>query len=270
MTTLTSYEPVTVDRVGEYMTSHGISTEYRSALDEMNKYEAIFILDDSYSMKGPNWTLLQSLAKKIIDFSLLFDSKFDAYFLNRGTASDIESFAALSPHLTEPTPVGTPLFRTLDRVLAEKASILAERQIALYILTDGSPSDSVEGVTGYEGVAKWFETRIKTNDLFKERIAFTFQMCTEDKAVLAGYNSAVDSIDYARVDVMGTPRQEKAEVEANNKQKGFVYTDGLDTTRRVTAGTNKALDDIDQVQVRIAGGVVDTEGELPKGCCVVS
>ncbi len=258
------------DSISQYMAMYGINNEYRSSLDELAKGEIILALDDSGSMKGEGWRMLKETVEKIVNLALLFDSEIDVYFFNRGKVT-IGCFEQLKPHLGEPNPHhGTPLLATFDRIVNDNRSILGERNIVVYTLTDGEP------VGGYGAVSKWFQTHIAHDTRLQEKMAFGFQMCTHDQSVLKGYSKSVDGLKHLKIDVMGTYKDEKKQVEGKNR--GYQYTENEHYVKQLLGPINNKFDQLDEGKVGVKRGAVQTdqvvvdwnEAHPNQGCCVVS
>jgi len=127
---------------------------YDDPYDFLRRFNVVFLIDDSSSMTGRSWRETSEALKKIAPICTRYDSDgIDLYFLNHpdsrhhknvtSASTVIEIFQTVQPNN------GTPTGRRLDKIL--KSYILQLRKdksikpMEVIVITDGVPSDDVEG-----------------------------------------------------------------------------------------------------------------------------
>ncbi|KAJ2904333.1 uncharacterized protein MKZ38_008249 [Zalerion maritima] len=143
----------------------------------LTSFDTVFVIDDSYSMKGSNWKEVRALLESITPICADHDSDgVDVYFLNYKSSQaplpkqgkpglgfrNINSHRRLSSIFEQVQPsLATPIGQTLQRILkpytayyteqARKAELRGDYEIDvkpmnIIVITDGAATDEVESV----------------------------------------------------------------------------------------------------------------------------
>mmetsp|Transcript_124828 Transcript_124828/g.361093 ORF Transcript_124828/g.361093 Transcript_124828/m.361093 type:complete len:290 (+) Transcript_124828:48-917(+) len=155
----TSKRAISVEKLGEVLKRFEISIVDANDLAILQDYQIVIIADDSGSMDNPSvppemrrldvvaptrWEELQNTVANIVDIASCFDDNgIDVHFLNRSAVMGVKG--TTDPRFVkafeEPPEGTTPLTETIERV-AEVS--LSERNVLLFVLTDGEPDGGSE------------------------------------------------------------------------------------------------------------------------------
>lgn len=140
-----------------FVNKHEISADFALKLRQLEGFDIVVIADDSGSMTTPvknpttkkfkdlssRWQEMKEILLTIIELSMILDKNgVDIYFLNREPIYNVMSAEILDIVFTV-NPYGyTPIVRTIQKVLAEKAQSLYEKKLLIIIATDGEPTDA--------------------------------------------------------------------------------------------------------------------------------
>ncbi|WVQ79243.1 hypothetical protein IAT38_001339 [Cryptococcus sp. DSM 104549] len=137
-------------------------------LEMLRDYDTVFLVDDSFSMKGERWDRARQAIMEVAEIAARYDDDgIDLYFLNnrrvgtdlRTTAQVAETFKGVEPRGV--TPTGTRLEAILRDYMArlERSQATSPRlsgpavehedpvkPMNLIVITDGSPTDDPESV----------------------------------------------------------------------------------------------------------------------------
>ena len=147
---MSSYDPK--DQVSPPYTSTDVTDD--DPYDFLRSFDIVFLIDDSWSMKGRSWRETTEALKMIALICTRYDSNgIDLYFLNHpdsrhhknvtSASTVIEIFQTVQPDK------GTPTGQRLDKILKSYIRRLRKdksiKPMNVIVITDGVPSDDVEG-----------------------------------------------------------------------------------------------------------------------------
>jgi archaellin len=136
-----------------------INTEFAQKMQQLRGFEIVLIFDDSGSMrsklkdsplnKGTNqrqatrWDELKAYGIIAVEILSLFDSNgIDIHFLNRPPIKNVKQADQIIQKFQSRPAGGTPLTKTIKKVLNETSSIVQRSNLLIVIVTDGEPTDA--------------------------------------------------------------------------------------------------------------------------------
>ncbi|KAJ5747072.1 uncharacterized protein N7511_008768 [Penicillium nucicola] len=178
------------------------AADQESAYSFLNSFDTIFLVDDSTSMKGPNWTQAANAIAAIAPICTSHDPDgIDIYFLNQPAASNAhynittpgqvhEIFTSVTPRGA--TPIGKrlndilkPYMARVDRMHAAQAQAQTGaidddrfyvRPVNIIVITDGVFTDDAESVI--MGVAR----KLDLVDAIAWQVGIQFFQVGEDES----------------------------------------------------------------------------------------
>ena len=230
-------------------------------LRQLEAFEIIFVCDDSGSMGSlvdqqvssnggdpfasvnkRRWDELCSIVTIVAEIAACLDpTGIDVYFLNRPPLSHVFAHDAILQAFSYPPQGYTPIVKTLDQMLREKADVFREKQVLVILATDGEPTDPL----GNPNIPEFIQ-RVKSKP---QNMFLTIVACTDDDASIK-YLNVLDR-KVPRVDVVDDYRSERNEIQAK-KGKSYPFTFGDYVAKILLGSIDPTMDDMDE-----------------KGCCTI-
>lgn len=281
--------PSSPTSIAQFMAEYSIPADYTKAINDLRGRDVVFICDNSGSMERPlitggsetRWEKLLRYASIICDLAPLIDKAFDLCWLNPlQTGKYSEQY--LIKNMTSKEDVqdcfkggpkgATPLIKRINEVIAQYRSSLEEKDLLLYIATDGINTDD-RGKETPGAMKEWVKNTFAIDPVLRKHVHINFMLLSDEQKVIDEYNG-VDRLkgpngEHLNIDVTSPSHIEKEQFEKANP--GKTYTEGTEIGKILTGASNKAMDESDEIRVGFtADGNVDTTARQPEGCCVIS
>jgi hypothetical protein len=239
-----------MDKFGEIVDKYKISNFFALKLRQLENYEIVIICDDSGSMSSPvtmpktpfepseiRWNEAQRSLKTIVDIASIFSQDgIDIYYLNRKSIKSVTSAEDLETReeFNKRPDGGTPLGKTLGKVLQEKSQVIREKPLLIIIFTDGEPNDMNE-----------FVTKLKTRSPI-ERIPINIVACTDDESAV-GYLDELDKT-IPNLDVCDDYQSECQQIQSV-QGNAFDFTYGDYIVKILLGPIDQILDQLDEKKI---------------------
>jgi hypothetical protein len=104
----------------------------------VTKSSSSLTASDPFAPRPTRWAELKQTVGIVAEIACCLDRDgIDVYFLNRGSVKHVTSQEQVINAFAANPEGGTPLARTLQQVLNDKAAIIPEKKLLIVIATDG-------------------------------------------------------------------------------------------------------------------------------------
>lgn len=167
----------------------------------LQKYDTVFLVDDSDSMEGPRWTTMSKVLAEIAKIAVKYDEDgVDVRFFNkyledkdRLNLNTSEKVMALFKRVVPDGP--TPTADTLEEELGQYMRKLREggnvKRLNVIVLTDGEPDEEAQGV---EDVLVKYANQLKGFGAHPLQVGVQFVQIGDDKAATDFLRSLDDDL----------------------------------------------------------------------------
>lgn len=279
--------PATPTSVAEFITQYSVPEENTQAVNGLRGHDVVFICDNSGSMESPlikggsetRWEKLLRYASMICDLAPLIDKAFDLCWLNQLTTGkylgeyfirNIRSQEDVKECFKD-QPYGiTPLIKRINEVITQYRSTLEEKDLLLYIATDGINNENGQETPG--AMKEWVKNTFAIDPVLRQHVKINFMLLSDEQKVIDEYDG-VDRLkgpngEHLFIDVTSPFHIEKEQFEKANR--GKTYTEGMHIAKMLTGATNKNMDGADERKVEFTKkGNINTEATQPQGCCII-
>lgn len=260
-----------MNRFRELARYYDIRDDFAVRMRALEGKDIVFVCDDSGSMQTPGslrvsgsdafavratrWDELRHTTNMVAQFASVMDPDgIDVYFLNRGQVGSVTDPSQLEPWFATAPYGSTPLVNTLRRVFADKAKSLAEREVFVYVVTDGVPD---------EGIPALREALLS----MPASAHVTILACTNERSVLSQLQTLDEGVP--RVDVLDDYDHEREEV-LKAQGKGFAFSFGDYIMKAMLGALDPYMDALDEASTVPIRRTVSGRSARGNGCCVVA
>lgn len=182
----------------EFAAKFGISDTFAAKLRKLGDFKVIIANDDSGSMNSDAYTgeyikdayaaiptrfdeLLKMVEIVMKMAGVLSKDTLDLYFMNRAPKLGVKNFDEVRQcFLQKPTQYDlTPTVVMLQKIIAANEKILIEKNVIIFLATDGSPTNS-NGDVDIDNLNKYIAYLMETYP----RLYITFMACVCDESLL--------------------------------------------------------------------------------------
>lgn len=216
----------------------GIKNDFLRRLRTLDDFKIIILCDDSGSMKNnaydkefirdvfqryipSRFEELKSMVELVLKMSgVLSKDSIDLYFLNRPGKQNIKTFEEAAYLFQNIPDGGTPTLKILRQIINEKAYIMSEKNLLIFIATDGQPTDH-HGNHNFPQLANYIGELMNTYP----NLYITFMACVSDESLLKNMDQLGEKL--TRVGVVDEFNVEfKEMMEKHGSEPGFTFTMG--------------------------------------------
>ena len=225
---------------------------FSAKLRTLGNFKIVFLCDDSGSMSldayskefikdpfGPVQTRFQELSnmvKCVMDIiCVISKDPIDLYFLNRAGKNNANCFEEIAPLFIPDPEGGTPIVRALKAIINDKKLLMAEKNLLIFIATDGMPTDD-NGDRNFPELAEYL-----SNSLHQfPSLYVTFMACVSDEELLRNMDKL--GREHDRVGVIDEYHVEfKEMMEKHNNNPEFNFTQGDYLTKALLVAVDKDI-----------------------------
>jgi len=236
----------------QFALKFSISNDFAAKLRALGNFKVVFLCDDSGSMsldaysgefiKDPfaaiptRFQELSNMVKFVMDIvCVISNDPIDLYFLNRAGKQNAKSYMEVAPLFIPPPNGGTPMVRVLKEIINEKKLIMAEKNLLIFIATDGMPADDNDN-RNFPELAEFLKRSL---DQFPS-LYVTFMACISEEELLKNMDKLGTELD--RVGVVDEFHVEfKEMMEKHNNNKDFTFTEGDYLTKALLVAVDKDI-----------------------------
>ena len=241
-----------LDFFRQFANKFGISKDFASKIRALGNFKVVFLCDDSGSMsldaysgefiKDPfaaiptRFQELSNMVKFVMDIvCVISNDPIDLYFLNRAGKQNAKSYMEVAPLFIPPPNGGTPIVRALKSIITDKKLMMAEKNLLIFIATDGMPTDDKDN-RNFPELAEFLRGSL---DQFPS-LYVTFMACVSDEELLLNMDKLGKELD--RVGVVDEYQVEfKEMMEKHKDNKDFTFTQGDYLTKALLVAVDKDI-----------------------------
>jgi hypothetical protein len=231
---LTQAEKIT--KFNDICTRYEVSEENRRLLMKyLTGCEIVMLIDDSSSMTEAGsyieserrtisrWEEVRRRIIIVMELACIFDPDgIDLYFLNRPAIANVTDVSQVHAIFANQPYGTTPLTSKFKKIIADKQSVIRERNLLIIIPTDGVPTTESISAHGSGNGMKQF-ARALANRSPIDKIFVSIMACTDDESVLRAFRKIDKNIKNS--DFTDDYDNEKASIR-KVMGKSFIFTHG--------------------------------------------
>jgi len=248
----------TLARLTDLLRQYEIRPDFLQRALQLEEYEIALILDNSGSMNATSdapipsgwpenlywtrWEELKHIAKILIPIANIFDRNGVDIYLFDKVINNYTDTANFNDVVGTPY-TSTPLTKTLNQVLTDKAEMPPGKKLLIFIITDGQPDD---------GVSSFKQALLKK----RENVYVSILACNSDESAI-GYLNDIDNT-VPRVDCVDDYKSERKEV-LDVQGSAFPFSYGDYIIKALLGAVDPVFDNLDEMNLLTGEYIVKSD-----------